>query len=161
MKIGENTVGSIHYTVYTEDGEVADSSVDDEPLEFLFGQGNIIPGLEDAIEGLEKGAKKTVIVTPENAYGDFEKEAFQEVPRDQFPDDEPIEIGMQLALEDEEGYHIPAIIDKISDDSVTLNFNHPLAGRTLKFDVEVIDVREASKEELEHGHAHGAHGHDH
>ncbi len=161
MKIGKDTVGKIHYTVYTEDGQVADSSIGEEPLEFLFDQGNIIVGLENALEGLEAGAKKVVVVAPDEAYGEFDKEAFQEVPRDQFPDDAPIEVGMQLALEDEEGFHIPAIIDKIATDTVTLNFNHPLAGRTLKFDVEILEVREATEEELEHGHPHGVEGYNH
>ena len=161
MKIGENKVGTIHYTVYLEDGSVADTSVGEEPLEFLFGYENIVPGLEDALDGLQAGDKKTVVVAPDDAYGEFVEDDFQEVPREQFPDDAPIELGMQLVLEDEEGFHVPAIIDKIEADTVTLNFNHPLAGKTLKFDVEVISVREATEEELEHGHVHGADGHHH
>lgn len=161
MKIGENKVGSIHYTVYLEDGSVADTSVGEEPLEFLFGYENIVPGLEDALEGLVAGDKKTVVVAPDDAYGEFIADDFQEVPREQFPDDAPLELGMQLVLEDEEGFHVPATIDKIEGDTVTLNFNHPLAGKTLKFDVEVISVREATEEELEHGHVHGADGHHH
>jgi FKBP-type peptidyl-prolyl cis-trans isomerase SlyD len=161
MKIGENTAAAINYTLYLEDGSIADSSEGQEPLNFLFGYDNIIPGLEDALEGLQKGDKKTVVVAPDEAYGEFQKEAFQEVSRADFPEDVELEVGMQLALVDEEGYHVPALIDKISDDTITMNFNHPLAGRTLKFEVEVIDVREATEEELEHGHVHGLDGHHH
>lgn len=161
MNIGENTVASINYTLYLEDGSIADSSDGQEPLTFLFGHDNIIPGLEDALEGLKAGDKKTVVVEPADAYGEFQKEAFQEVSKADFPTDVELEVGMQLALVDEEGYHVPALIDKITDDTVTMNFNHPLAGRTLKFDVEVMEVRSASEEELEHGHVHGPHGHHH
>ncbi|MFN8576628.1 MAG: peptidylprolyl isomerase [Candidatus Sericytochromatia bacterium] len=161
MKIGQNTAASINYTLYLEDGNIADSSEGNEPLTFLFGYENIIPGLEKALEGLQKGDKKTVVIPPAEAYGDFEKDGFQELDRSEFPDDVELEVGMQLILEDEEGYHVPAIIDKLTDKIVTMNFNHPLAGETLKFDVEVVDVREATKEEIEHGHPHGPDGHHH
>ena len=160
MEIKDKKVVSIHYKGTLADGTVFDSSEGREPLLFMYGAGMIIPGLEEGIEGLKVGDKKTVNVPFEKAYGPVQEEAKQEVPKEQMPKDAPLEVGMQLAAQGPHGV-IPVTIVEIKDNSVVIDFNHPLAGKDLIFDVEVVEVREPTKEELEHGHAHGAGGHEH
>lgn len=161
MNVGEKTAVGIEYTLYLDDGSVADSSEGGEPLYFLYGHGNIIPGLEKALTGLKVGDEKVVEIEPEDAYGEFHEEALQEVPRDAFPKDAQIEEGMQLALMDEDDNYIPAVVHEIHDDFIVMDLNHPLAGEKLKFNVKVVDVRTATEEELLHGHVHGVGGHHH
>lgn len=160
MVVSEKKVITIHYTGKLGDGSVFDSSEGKEPLEFLYGVGMIIPGLEEGMKGMNVGDKKTIEVPSDKAYGPRMDEAQQEVPKDQFPEDITLEVGMQLAAEGPQGV-IPVIVAEIKDDVVIVDFNHPLAGKDLTFDVEVIDVRDATPEELEHGHSHGPGGHHH
>lgn len=154
-KIEKNKVVSMHYTGTLEDGSVFDSSEGREPLEFIFGIGMIIPGLEEGISGLAVGDKKKVEnISPENAYGPIQEEARQEVPKDQMPQDMQLEVGMQLAAQGPQG-PIPVVIAEIKEESVVVDFNHPLAGKTLTFDVEITNIRDATETELQHGHIHG------
>ena len=141
------------------DGEVIDSSSDQEPLEYLQGHSNIIPGLEREILGMKIGESKEVTVQPEEGYGEFDPEAFVEVPKNQFPEHIPVEIGIELQVENEEGEPVYARIEKIENNMVELNFNHPLAGKELLFSVTVLALREPSEEELDHGHVHHEHTH--
>lgn len=155
MQIEKNKVVSIHYTGKLNDGSVFDSSEGKKPLEFIYGTGTIIPGLEEELEGLKTGDKKSIENIPaDKAYGQRQEEAMQEVPKDQLPQDIELEEGMQLAAQGPQGV-IPVTLTQIKDDSVIVDFNHPLAGKDLSFEVEIAEVRDATDEELEHGHVHG------
>ncbi len=160
MKVEEQKVVGIEYTLFLDDGTVGDET-DGEPLYFIYGEGNILPGLEDALKGLKVGDKKTVSIKAEDGYGEYDEEAFEELPLDFFPKDVEVEQGMFFALTDEEGNHVPAIVHEVTKKAIVMNMNHPLAGENLKFEVKVVDVREATPEEIEHGHVHGPEGHHH
>jgi FKBP-type peptidyl-prolyl cis-trans isomerase SlyD len=142
------------------DGEVLDSSKDAGPLQFLAGYDNIVPGLEREMVGMKIGESKNVLVLPEDGYGEFDEEAFMEVPRSEFPSDMELETGLELHVTDEDGQHQFAFVESFNDKTVHLDFNHPLAGAELQFNVKVVALREATKEELDHGHAHEE-GHHH
>ncbi len=157
--IGPETVVTLHYTLKNDAGKVIDSSRGGEPLEYLHGVGEIVPGLERALAGKAPGTKLQVVVPPEDGYGPRDPNGKQEFPREDFPEDLTIEPGMQLIVEDEDGEEVPCWVLAADARVVTLDLNHPLAGERLHFDVEVLGLREATEEELEHGHAHGAHSH--
>ena len=157
MEISNNKVVKIHYTGKLSDGTVFDSSEGKDALEFIFGTGMIIPGLEEGLEGLKAEDKKTVEIGFEKAYGPVREEAKQEVPKSQLPGDIPLEVGMQLAAQGPHGV-MPVTVAEVKEETVLMDFNHPLAGKDLTFEVEVVEIREATKEELEHGHPHGAGG---
>ena len=162
MPISENKVVLIHYTLKDNAGEVLDSSEEKEPLAFIQGIGNIIVGLEDAMVGKAVGDKVNTTVTPDKGYGERSDENIHKVPLSGFEadGDEKLVVGMQVRVETNDGINI-ADVASIDGEEVTLDLNHPLAGEILHFDVEVVDIREATKEELEHGHAHGPGGHHH
>ena len=152
MKIAQDKVAEIEY-VLTVDGKVEDQSEPGDPLVYLHGHNNIIPGLEDALEGHEAGDKLSVTVTPENGYGERDDENVQVLPRADFDDD--IEVGASYFAQSDDGSVNPFTVMLVSGDDVTVDFNPPLAGQTLNFEVTVVEVRDATAEELEHGHAHG------
>lgn len=159
-KVRKDLVISMDYELKVE-GEVIDFSEEGDPLEFIQGHEHIIPGLEKAIEGMSVGESKEVFVKADEAYGAFDPEDFTEVPRAEFPEEIPLEIGTEIGIEDENGDELSAFIEEVTLDSVTLNFNHPLAGKDLSFKVKIVGVREATTEELEHDHVHGHdHGHE-
>jgi FKBP-type peptidyl-prolyl cis-trans isomerase SlyD len=162
MTITKNKVALIHYTLKDESGEVLDSSEGREPLAFIQGIGNIIEGLEEKLEGKTVGDRIETTISPEKAYGLRSEENVHIVPLSSFQadGDEKLVEGMQVRVETNEGVSL-ADVAKIDGEEVTLDLNHPLAGETLHFTVEVIDVRDATKQELEHGHAHGPGGHHH
>lgn len=155
MQIAANAVVSIHYTLTNTAGEQLDSSAGQEPLAYLHGANNIIPGLENALAGKAVGDKLSVTVDPEEGYGQVREELIQDVDRANFEGIDVVEPGMQFMAQTPWGQQ-PVTVIKVQDDVVTLDGNHPLAGQTLNFEVEVVEVREASEEELEHGHVHGA-----
>jgi FKBP-type peptidyl-prolyl cis-trans isomerase SlyD len=157
--VQDGIVVSIEYTLHV-DGELLDSSEGQGPLQFLAGYGNIIPGLENEMMGMKIGDSKDVVVQPADGYGEFDDEAFMNVPRDQFPKDMKLEVGAELTVRDNEDQARYAHVDSIEGEAVTLNFNHPLAGDELHFHVKVVALREPNEEELEHGHVHEA-GHHH
>ncbi len=132
----------VHYTGKLEDGTVFDSSREREPLEFTIGEGQIIPGFEDAVTGMEEGEEKTVDISPDQAYGPRHDDAVVEMDRSQLPEEVDPEIGMQLQLQGQDGRAFPARITEIGDEILTLDANHPLAGETLTFDIEVVEVEE-------------------
>lgn len=157
--VEDGLVVSMEYTLHVDD-ELLDSSEGQGPLQFLVGYGNIISGLEEEMKGMKIGESKDVIVQPKNGYGEFDEKAFMQVPRQDFPKEMPVEVDTELTVRDDAGNARYARIDSIDGDTVTLNFNHPLAGDELHFHVKVVDLREPSEEELEHGHVHEA-GHHH
>ena len=152
-QIADDVVVSLDYTL-TVDNEVVDTSEDSEPIVFLQGHGNIIPGLEQALYGLAAGEQKEVVVQPADGYGELDPEAFADVPRKEFPPQIPMEVGIELQMRDKSGDILDARIDAVDEDTVRLDFNHPLAGKQLNFSVTVVSLRSASPEELEHGHVH-------
>jgi FKBP-type peptidyl-prolyl cis-trans isomerase SlyD len=161
MKIQNGCVVAIDYTLKADDGSLLDTSEGDEPLQYLHGSGQIVPGLENALLGKGAGDKLAVAVKPEDGYGVRRNDRVLTVPRSTLPEGPDPEVGMQLEAVGKKGEHIILWITEVGAETVTLDGNHPLAGQTLHFDVEVREVREASKEELEHGHAHGPDGHHH
>lgn len=153
-QVADNVVVSLIYTL-SVDGKILDSSGDEDPLEFLQGVGEIIPGLERELYGMKIGDTKKVHVKFADGYGAVDTEAFVEVPLDQLPPDMPLEIGTEIQVRDMDGEVLDAIISKVEEKSVVLDFNHPLAGKDLDFDVKIGDLRLPTAEELDHGHAHG------
>jgi len=160
MQIAEKTVVSIHYTLTNTDGETLDSSVGQDPLVYLHGANNIIAGLEAALLGKTVGDSLQVSVEPGEGYGELREELVQEVDRSAFQGVDEIDVGMQFMAQTPWGEQ-PVTVVKVEGDNITLDGNHPLAGQVLNFDVEVVEIREASAEELDHGHVHGAGGHHH
>jgi FKBP-type peptidyl-prolyl cis-trans isomerase SlyD len=157
--IADDVVVSLDYTLTVND-EVFDTSEGTEPIEFLQGHGNIIPGLEQALYGMAASEKKDIVISAADGYGEIDPDAFAEVSRKEFPHRIPMEVGIELQLKDESGDSMDARIDAVNEDTVRLDFNHPLAGKQLNFSVQVVALRQASAEELEHGHVHIS-GHAH
>ncbi len=153
-------VVSFHYTLKDSQGAVLESSVGDEPLVFLEGVGQIIPGLEGAIQGLKKGDKKAVHVIAADGYGEYEDDLVIEVPRSQFPKKD-VQVGDRFHADSEQEQSQVVVVKAVTDTHVTVDANHPLAGQDLHFDVEITEIREATSDEMEHGHAHGLDGHHH
>lgn len=162
MRITQNKVVQMHYTLTDENGQTIDSSIGHEPMAYIQGIGNVVPGLEDALEGKAKGDKFQVIISPEDAYGMRNEEMVQQVSKSGFnaEGEEELVPGMQVQIETNNGPSI-AMVTKIEGEDVTLDLNHPLAGVTLNFDIEVVDVRASTNEEIDHGHVHGPGGHHH
>lgn len=158
--VRDNKVITIEYTLKNDAGEVLDASDDNAPMVYLHGAQSIIPGLENALNGKGVGDALSVRLEPEQAYGMRDETMKQEVPKDMFGDDK-IQIGMQYHAQSPEGEMLVVTVIDQSDTTVTVDGNHPFAGQHLNFDVEVKDIRDASAEELEHGHVHGPDGHQH
>ena len=152
--IGDNVVVSIHYTLTDSSGEVLDSSEGSDPLNYLHGAGNIIPGLERALVGKAVGSNLEVVVAPEDGYGEVHEDLLQEVPMAAFQGVDDIEPGMAFEAQDQEGNARRVVVRSVNDDTVVVDANHPLAGVELNFAVEVVDIRDASEEEIAHGHVH-------
>ncbi|TMP37927.1 FKBP-type peptidyl-prolyl cis-trans isomerase [Pseudoalteromonas rubra] len=161
MKIAPNTVVKMHYAVLDNDDNSIDNTFDDEPLEFIVGTGYLISGLEDALINKQAGDKLSVTVEPQNGYGERHDNLMQAVPKSMFEDME-VEVGMQFRATTDEGEQTVIVIG-VEGEDVIVDGNHPLAGITLNFDVEILEVREATPEELAHGHVHseGGCGHQH
>lgn len=160
MQIANDVVASIEYTLTDDQGNVIDSSVGGEPLAYLHGAGNIVPGLEDALEGKKIGDSFKVSIPPTDGYGEKNDEMLQVVPKEMFQGVDNIEVGMQFHAQTDHGMQVISVT-AVDGNNVTVDGNHPLAGQTLNFEVKVLEVRAATEEELEHGHVHGAGGHHH
>ena len=160
MQATQDKVVTIHYTLTDKGGDIIDSSIGQEPLSYLHGRGNIIKGLENALEGKKAGEKLQVTVQPEDAYGIKDDSLVMQVPRNAFKDVDNLEPGMRFQIKKEKGVQI-VMVTEIGETEVTVDGNHPLAGEELNFEVEVTEVRNATKEELSHGHIHGPGGHNH
>jgi FKBP-type peptidyl-prolyl cis-trans isomerase SlyD len=153
-KITDGVVVSLDY-VLTVDGETLAKTEPGDPMEYLHGAEEILPGLETALDGKQVGDKFSVTLQPEDAYGDYDDEEREEIDRADIPNIDELEVGMEVEVEDEDGYAYRAMVLEIGPKIVVLDFNPPLAGKILTYDVEVVGIREATEEELEHGHAHG------
>ncbi len=161
LVIADDLVVRLDYTLTLSGGDVFDSSEETGPLEYLQGHGQLIPGLEQALYDMAVGDEKDIVVTPDLAYGDYDPDGVQELPLDMFPPEMELEPGMSIDLYDEDAEEeLEASIEDVGDDTVVVNFNHPLAGETLNFHVRILGIRPATPEELEHGHAH-VDGHSH
>ncbi len=161
MTIKINSVVTIHYELKDSDGEVLDSSTGQEPLVYLHGASNIIVGLEEQLEGKQIGDQVVARVSPEKGYGLPVEALIQQVPMTAFGDEiKNIEVGMRFQADTEQG-PVPVVVTAIEEGMVTVDGNHPLAGKELHFDVSITAVRDASAEEIEHGHVHGPGGHQH
>lgn len=160
MKIAKNSVVGLAYQVKTKDGVLVDEATTVAPLEYLHGTGNLIKGLEQALEGRQVGDKFDVEVASANAYGDYNDTLVQTVPSNVFVGVDELEVGMRFLADTDQG-PVPVEITAIDGDTVTVDGNHMLAGQDLKFHVEIMSLRDATEEEIAHGHIHGAHGHDH
>lgn len=159
MQVNTNSVVSIHYTLTNNEGTVLDSSSGKEPLSYIHGLGHLIQGMEEGIQGKTAGEKFNIKVSPEKGYGERREEMVQEVPKTAFGD-QAVAVGMQFeAGSDEQRFLVT--VTNVGDQTVTVDGNHPLAGVELNFEVEVVSVREATAEELDHGHVHGPGGHHH
>jgi FKBP-type peptidyl-prolyl cis-trans isomerase SlyD len=159
--IAAGKVVALHYTLRDDQGVLIDGSAGGDPLAYLHGAENLVPGLENALEGHKVGDKLSVTVLPQDGYGLREGPGPQAVPRDAFPEDAELEEGMPFCVENEDGEEIELWISRVEDSEVFVDVNHPLAGVTLCFDVEIVSIRDATVEEQVHGHPHGPGGHDH
>ena len=160
MEISADRVVTIHYTLKSDGGAVLDSSAGGEPLAYIQGHGNLVAGLEKALEGKQEGNSMAVVVSPADGYGTRDESLVQRVPKRSLQGAGAIKKGMQFQARTDDGMRLFTVAAVIGD-MVTLDGNHPLADQTLHFEVQVVGVREATPEELEHGHVHGAGGHHH
>jgi FKBP-type peptidyl-prolyl cis-trans isomerase SlyD len=161
MQVAENTVVSFDYTLTDPNGNTLDSSSGREPLAYLHGASNIIPGLEAEMAGKSSGDAFKVTIPAASAYGERDEQLVQPVPRQSFPAGAQIEVGQQFQARSPDGQARVVRVVKVDPEQVTVDANHPLAGVPLTFDVQIREVREATAEEIEHGHVHGAGGHHH
>lgn len=160
MQIADNTVVTIDYTLKDDNGNILDSSSDGN-FAYLHGANNIIPGLENALNGKSTGDEVAVKVSPEEGYGERNDTMIQAVPRDMFDSEQEIQVGMQFHAQSPDGNMIVVTVTDVAKDEITVDGNHPLAGVNLNFGVKVVDVRQATEEEIGHGHVHGPGGHHH
>ncbi|MBJ6763076.1 peptidylprolyl isomerase [Myxococcaceae bacterium JPH2] len=160
MKVAKDRVVSLEYRLHLGDGQVIDQSAPGKPLAYLHGHRQIVPGLENALEGVESGTSRTVVVPPGQGYGEHDPQGVRTVARAMLPQGMEPKAGMTLMAQTDQG-DLPLLIKEVHPDSVVIDMNHPLAGKTLHFDVTVQEVRDASVEERSHGHAHGPDGHHH
>ncbi len=161
MPIINNQVVIFTYTLTDDGGNVVDQATKEQPFSFISGNNQILPKLEESLGEMLIGSKKTIALEAKDAYGEYKDEAVQVVKRSEFPADTQIEEGMSFVADTPDGRQLPFTVKQIEGDDITLDFNHPLAGRNLTFDVELVDKRDATQEELSHGHAHGPDGHHH
>jgi FKBP-type peptidyl-prolyl cis-trans isomerase SlyD len=160
VDITADRVVTIHYTLKDDEGVVIDSSSGGEPLAYIQGHGNLVAGLEKALEGKQDGATLAVVVSAEDGYGKHDAALIQRVPKRSLQGSGEIKKGMQFQARTDDGMRVFTVTAVVGD-MITLDGNHPLADKTLHFDVQIIGVRAATAEELEHGHVHGAGGHHH
>lgn len=154
LMVGNEMVVSIHYTLKNKGGEVVDTSSGSEPLMYLHGHSQIVPGLENALTGKVKGDKLSVVVAPKDGYGDRREDLVITMPKGNGKLPDGVGIGDMLELQSQDGFRVPARILEIKEDVIIVDANHPLAGEDLYFDIELTDVRVATQQELDHGHAH-------
>ncbi|MEV6768339.1 peptidylprolyl isomerase [Nocardia sp. NPDC051030] len=161
MSIAADKVVSIEYTLTDDDGDVLDTSVGEAPLVYLHGADNIVPGLEQALEGKVAGDELKVVIEPEDGYGEYLAELVSTVDREMFEGIDEIEAGMEFHAEAPDGESQIVTVRGVDGDEVTIDANHPLAGQRLHFAVKIVDIRDASEDELAHGHPHGDDDHEH
>ncbi len=160
MQLTKDKVAILNYTLKDKDSNIMDQS-DDATFSYIHGSKMLIPALENALEGKQAGDKVNLVIEPENAYGERDENRVQRVPRKMFPPEQELEVGMPFSSATPEGKAVNVVITAIEEHEVVIDGNHPLAGMALHFDIELIEVRDASEEELAHGHVHGPGGHQH
>jgi FKBP-type peptidyl-prolyl cis-trans isomerase SlyD len=160
MSIKPDSVVTFHYTLRDDAGQVIDSSDGAEPLAYLHGHGNLVPGLERELTGKSAGDKLNVRLAPADGYGEYDAALVQRIPRRQLRGISKVQVGMKLHAQTADGPR-EVTVTQLVGDTVTIDANHPLAGKSLHFDIDITEVRDATAEELAHGHVHGAHGHHH
>ena len=161
MPIGANKVVTMNFILTDETGNVLDSTEAGGPFSYISGTGTVLPKLEEAVSIMMIGTKKQLKLEAKDGYGEYNEDAVQAVGKENFPEDFILEAGMEYMASNPDGVQMPFIITNVEDETVTVDFNHPLAGKNLHFDLELLDVRDATAEELSHGHVHGAGGHHH
>ncbi len=161
MPIGANKVVTMNFTLTDDEGNVLDTTDHGSPFSYLSGNNNILPKLEEAIDSMIIGTKKQISLVSTDAYGNYNEEIVQVVGKENFPEDFELEVGLSYVASNPDGVQMPFVITEVRDEDVTIDFNHPLAGKNLNFNVELLDVRDATQEELSHGHVHGPDGHHH
>jgi FKBP-type peptidyl-prolyl cis-trans isomerase SlyD len=161
MAIGVNKVVTLNYKLSDDRGNLIQITKENEPFIYLSGNNQILTKLEEAVNEMLIGSKKSIAIDSTDAYGDYDEKAIQQVKKQEFPEGSNLEAGMEYMAHTPDGKPVPFVIKEVKDEDITIDFNHPLAGRNLNFDVELVDVRDATEEELQHGHAHGAGGHHH
>ena len=161
MPIDANKVVTINFTLKDDNGNLIESTENMEPFSYLSGNNQILPKLEDVVNQMIIGTKKDIKIQAAEGYGEYNDAAVQQINKKEFPEDLKLEEGMRLIANSPEGRQMPFIINKVGENEVTVDFNHPLAGKNLSFNVELVDIRDATPEELNHGHVHGAGGHHH
>ena len=161
MEIKKHAVVIIDYELKDDDGNIIDTSAGGDPMHYLHGTQNIIEGLETALAGKRAGDSVSVSIAPEKGYGVRDDSRIQSVPKDMFEDQSLVKVGEQFMAQGPDGENLTVTITEVTDDKVVVDGNHPLAGKNLNFDVEIKEVREATQEEIDHGHVHGVGGHHH
>ena len=162
LTVANDVVVTMDYKLVVDNEVVEDSKAENgEAIQFIQGAGNILEALEEAISGMKVGDMKHVTIQPEDGYGEYEEDAVDEVPREEFPKEIPLEPGVELQMQDTDGDYHYAVIESVDEKNVFMNFNHPLAGKVLEFDVHIIALRTATAEEMDHGHVHLGGDHDH
>jgi FKBP-type peptidyl-prolyl cis-trans isomerase SlyD len=158
MAIGQNKIVTMNYTLKDNEGNIIQTTNNKDPFQFMSGNKQILPKLEEEIDAMIIGSKKNVKIPAPEAYGEYSEQAVQQVNKTNFPEDVDLKVGMEFVANSPEGQQMPFVVKDIKQEEVTVDFNHPLAGKDLEFEVELIDVRDATVEELQHGHAHGPGG---
>jgi FKBP-type peptidyl-prolyl cis-trans isomerase SlyD len=161
MPLKSNQVITINFILKDTDGNIIEETTKENPFSFISGGSQILPKLEENIGEMLIGSKRTVTLSPEDAYGIYDDGAIQQVTRSEFPEDTDIEEGMTFIADSPDGHQMPFVIKSVEGENIKIDFNHPLAGQTLTFDLELLNLRDATIEELSHGHVHGAGGHHH
>lgn len=161
MAIDQNKVVTMNFTLTDDDGNILDSTNNGGPFSYLAGRNMILPKLEEAVNSMIIGTKKNVKLEAADAYGVYNEQIVQVVGKENFPEDFELEVGLSYIASNPDGVQMPFVITEVRDEDVTIDFNHPFAGKNLNFDIELLDVRDATAEELSHGHVHGPDGHHH
>ncbi len=161
MSIEANKVVTLNYTLTDEEGNVLDSTKDGNSFSYMTGKNQIIPKLEEEVSTMIIGGKKSVKIDAANAYGEYDENAKKQVKRTEFPEGAEVKVGSRYVANSPDGKQMPFTINKVEGEDITIDFNHPLAGKNLEFAVELLDIRDATDEELNHGHAHGEDGQAH
>jgi FKBP-type peptidyl-prolyl cis-trans isomerase SlyD len=161
MPLEPNKIITMNYTLKDSEGVVIDTTEDKGAFSFISGANQILPKFEEQIGTMLISSEKNVKLSAENAYGVYDESAIQKVEKSTFPADTPVEVGMGFVANSPDGHPMPFKIAAVEEKEVTIDFNHPLAGKDLEFNVHLVDIRNASEEELAHGHVHGPGGHQH
>jgi len=161
MAIAQNKVVTMKFTLTDDLGNVLDTTDSGGPFSYITGGNMVLPKLEEAVNGMIIGTKKSLKLDAADGYGNYNEEALQVVGKENFPEDFVLEVGMEYLASNPDGVQMPFTITKVDGEEITIDFNHPLAGMNLNFDIELVEVRDATAEELNHGHVHGAGGHHH